>query len=468
VWTFNGTQTMRNGVWMNEGNASEYLFVNNTVYAITSDGSLWKWNNGWSFAGNDVGALTNGSSGNGGSNTGSNGSGNATTSPNGTRGKQVVDATGAVWTFDGTKTLRNGVWVGEGNALEYLYVNGTVYAIAGDGAWKWNNGWSFAGSDVAAIQALATTGSGPSTGANPQPKKPSVTMDFSGKGTSSIFWRNDSSGQNVIWSIDKGAVAKQTAITGAGSNWDTVGSGDFNADGKADILWRDDQGNVAIWLMDDTSVTNGGVVANAPTSWKVEGVGDFNGDGKADILWRASDGSVSVWLMDNVTISARGTLVNVPKSWTVAGIGDLDKDGKADIVWRNSDGSIVTWLMNGATITQMVTTGTRATAWSIVGVADFNGDGKADLLWRHTTNGQNSVWHMDGGKQSGSTVNIPTLADARWKVVGTGDYNGDGKADILWRHTQTGNNTIWVMNGAAMSATAIPAVGDQKWVVVKP
>ena len=58
----------------------------------------------------------------------------STPSPNGTRGKQVVDSTGGVWTFDGTKTLRNGVWMDAGNASEYLYVNSTVYAITSDGS----------------------------------------------------------------------------------------------------------------------------------------------------------------------------------------------------------------------------------------------------------------------------------------------------------------------------------------------
>ena len=155
-----------------------------------------------------------------------------------------------MWTFDGTKTLRDGVWMSEGNASEDLYVNSTVYAIGSDGSlWKWNNGWSFAGTDIAALTGGSSSNGG--TGTSTEPKKPSVKMDFSGNGTSSVLWRNDSAGQNVIWSIEKGAVAKQAFITGAGSNWDIVGSGDFNADGKADILWRDDEGNVAIWLMND-------------------------------------------------------------------------------------------------------------------------------------------------------------------------------------------------------------------------
>ena len=386
------------------------------------------------------------------------------TSAHGTRGKQVVDATGAVWTFDGTKTLRNGVWMGQGSASEYLYVNSTVYAITSDGGlWKWSNSWSYVGTDIAALTGGSSGSGGTATGA----KKPSVAMDFSGNGTSSILWRNDAAGQNVIWSINKGTVAKQTVITATASNWDVLGSGDFNADGKADILWRDNEGNVAVWLMNGTSVAGGGVVANAPTNWKVEGVGDFNGDGKSDILWRATDGSVSVWLMDSATIAARGTLVSMPKAYTLGGIGDLNKDGKADVVWRNSDGSIVSWLMDGAKIDQTIATGSVQSIWALVGVADFNGDGKADLLWRNTMTGQNSVWHMDGGKQA-STVTLPALSDTKWKVAAIGDYNGDGKADILWRHSKKGDNALWLLNGAQVSKPAIPAVSSLSWTVVKP
>jgi hypothetical protein len=41
--------------------------------------------------------------------------------------------------------------------------------------------------------------------------------------------------------------------------------------------------------------------------------------------------------------------------------------------------------------------------------------------------------------------------------VGTGDYNGDGKSDLLWRDAG-GNTAIWFMNGATIASTAV--IGD--------
>ena len=42
---------------------------------------------------------------------------------------------------------------------------------------------------------------------------------------------------------------------------------------------------------------------------------------------------------------------------------------------------------------------------------------------------------------------FPPSPIMNWKIVGTGDFNSDGKPDILWRNTSTGQNGVWYMDG---------------------
>ena len=89
------------------------------------------------------------------------------------------------------------------------------------------------------------------------------------------------------------------------------GSGDFNGDGKSDIVWQGQDGNPAIWLMDGTTVTGVGAVGfNPGASWHVVGTGQFNnGDINADILWQddfgqAGCGSWTGWTCSQTLESA--------------------------------------------------------------------------------------------------------------------------------------------------------------------
>ena len=88
-----------------------------------------------------------------------------------------------------------------------------------------------------------------------------------------------------------------------GPSWHVEGTGDFNGDGKSDILWQNDNGTPAIWLMDGLNADRRSrTCANPGPSWHVEGTGDFNGDGKSDILWQNDNGTPAIWLMDGVNV----------------------------------------------------------------------------------------------------------------------------------------------------------------------
>src|SRR6185436_14970881 len=58
---------------------------------------------------------------------------------------------------------------------------------------------------------------------------------------------------------------------------------------------------------------------------------------------------------------------------------------------------------------------------------DLNGDGRSDLLWYNPATGQTMAWLMDGSVTASSST---LLNDPDWKIVATGDFNGDNMTDL--------------------------------------
>jgi secreted PhoX family phosphatase len=93
----------------------------------------------------------------------------------------------------------------------------------------------------------------------------------------------------------------------------------------------------------------------------------------------------------------------------------------------------------------------------------FDGDGRSDILWRHTVTGDINVWLLNGASVTGDTW-LPRVPDQQWQIAGIGDFNGDGDADVLWRYTPTGDMNLWLMNGTAVTGDAwLPRVSDPQW-----
>jgi hypothetical protein len=203
--------------------------------------------------------------------------------------------------------------------------------------------------------------------------------------------------------------------------------------------------------------------------WYIVGTGDFNNDGKADILWQHdTTGTNIVWFMNGTTFSSYQYVLNAGDlNWKIAGTGDFNNDGKVDILWRHAtSGANAVWFMNGATYSSYAYLPAADLNWKVVGTGDFNLDGKVDILWQHATTGANAVWYMNGATYM-SYEFLLNAGDLNWKIVGTGDFNNDGKVDILWRHASTGANIVWYMNGAAYSSYQyLPSEPDVNWHIV--
>ncbi len=158
-----------------------------------------------------------------------------------------------------------------------------------------------------------------------------------------------------------------------------------------------------------------------------------------------------------------GSPASVGQIWQIAGVGDFDGDGHADILWRNtSTGQVVIWFIEG---TQRVASGPAGGAnpndWEIAGIGDFDGlattaTPTADILWRHTFTGQTVIWLMDGTQRIGQ--GSPGSVGQIWQIAGVGDFDGDGHGDILWQHVASGQLSIWFIEGTQLVASG-PAGG---------
>jgi len=67
--------------------------------------------------------------------------------------------------------------------------------------------------------------------------------------------------------------------------------------------------------MNRTNTIGGGAVANPDPSWHVMGVGDYNKDGRSDILFQNSSGAVDIWEMNGTSIIASTNLGNPGPTW---------------------------------------------------------------------------------------------------------------------------------------------------------
>ena len=153
-------------------------------------------------------------------------------------------------------------------------------------------------------------------------------------------------------------------------------------------------------------------------AWSVEGIGDFDGDGRGDILWRhVASGATYVWFMSGTSaVDAGYTTGSAAASWSIEGVGDLDGDGRDDILWRHTSGLLYAWLMEGLDpAAGSASMPSVDVAWQVRVVADFAGDGRCGILWRETASGATYLWRMNGAavEPAGYTG---SQADTSWTI----------------------------------------------------
>lgn len=196
--------------------------------------------------------------------------------------------------------------------------------------------------------------------------------------------------------------------------------------------------------------------------------GDFNHDGLFDLVFQDRDGFLAVWHMNGGSLGSAELLEprNVGDvNYRVVASADFDQDGREDLLFQHKDGALAIWLMDGARLNRTLLPEPDRTdnaAWKVAATGDLNDDGKPDLVLQHT-DGTIEVWIMDGVRRTQRTPTTPnTPGDRNWRVVATGDFNGDQQVDLVFQHTD-GNLAVWILNGTTLTAGVLlnpPRFGD--------
>jgi GH25 family lysozyme M1 (1,4-beta-N-acetylmuramidase) len=345
--------------------------------------------------------------------------------------------------------------------------------------WQYSSTGPFAGDsnvwagDYASLQRFAT-GTPPPVPTDPT-RKVFSPGDFDGDGTSDLIQRR---ADGELWLHSGDGSGHYPVSRRIGTGWQIydslVGVGDYNGDGRNDIVARKLDGS--LWFYAGTGVVSAssegykGGVKIGNFGWdafnSILGVRDFDGDGKADLLARTPDGSLYLYSGPGNGQTGNGRKIDF--GWEVfdqlTAIQDFDGSGTSDLVGRKPDGTLWFYSNSGATLVNPRQIGTGWGIYNqIVGTGDGNGDRLADFVG---TQPDGAIYFYAGTAMRDLGYQSPQKIgnfgwDAFDMLVGTKDFNGDGKADLLARMR---DGSLWFYPGTGTGAYgAAGKIGNFGW-----
>lgn len=190
-----------------------------------------------------------------------------------------------------------------------------------------------------------------------------------------------------------------------------VETGDFNADGKTDmVLFNVSTGQIAIWYLNGGDYLGGKFTGALAAGWSIAAANDYNGDGELDyVLVNSSTRQTAIWYLNRGAYLGGNYGPSLPAGWTLAGTGDFNGDGKSDyLLYNGGTRQTAIWHLNKNVFLSSVYGPGLPSGWIVAGVADFNRNGRPDLLLYNGSTRQTAIWHLSGNVFAGGAYG-PTL-----------------------------------------------------------
>ncbi len=300
----------------------------------------------------------------------------------------------------------------------------------------------------------------------------SVAADIDRDGKPDIIATDSSNPQLLVWyGTGGGKFGSPEFIGHLDGPSGNIAVGDFNNDGKLDILAATGQSHAVDLLINQGNRTFSVQSIPMPDSPNWVAVGDFNNDGKLDFAVSSSrpdtTNYMQIFLGNGEGGFTAGQVLPLPSFATSFIIPrDLNKDGKIDLVvvgaptiifLNNGDGTFTAGQTFDPPINGTYNSGS---------VGDLNGDAAQDLVLTSMTFcgpgcGEDTTleaWINDGTGHF--TKKLPQLPDVNTDALGVlgdiADLNYDGKLDMVFESDGGLNFALGKGNGTFGAAQQVP------------
>jgi hypothetical protein len=239
--------------------------------------------------------------------------------------------------------------------------------------------------------------------------------------------------------------------------------GDYNGDGTTDVAWYDAAGVWSIGLgngtaLDWSSAGNTSGFGNLLDGSHVMYDGDFNGDGKSDVLFYYNAGAGALW---------QGNSSGTTFTWVNAGstgFGNLADSGHHMVAGRFTSDAMTDLLFyyNGDGSWWLGTSTGSGFNWSTVGNTPMNGDGITDVVLFDASTGEWTVGICNGTTLTWSAAGSSASVGNPLGPTGLlwfGDYTSKTKAAPMFYDSKENDWWMASMNGATFTWSLAASTG---------